>query len=173
MKITVSDIKSEGLEIDIIKEMDLTGDEGSQKSPVKALLYAKKDGSSVFIKGRAEATITLMCGRCLKDFQLEIDTDIDISFLPETSLAGTNEKYRLSKKELETGFYRNDEIDVFDLIREQIAINIPMKQLCSEDCAGLCDACGSNLNIRSCNCKKNNIDDRWASLKSLLIERKD
>jgi len=39
--------------------------------------------------------------------------------------------------------------------------------LCSDECAGLCQGCGSDLNFEQCKCKKE-IDPRLAVLGQLL-----
>jgi uncharacterized protein len=44
---------------------------------------------------------------------------------------------------------------------------VPMKALCDEDCAGLCQKCGQNLNQGKCDCPAEEIDPRWAKLNEL------
>ena len=42
--------------------------------------------------------------------------------------------------------------------------------LCKPDCAGLCSNCGANLNEGPCNCDKEDVDPRFAALRSLKNE---
>jgi uncharacterized protein len=42
-----------------------------------------------------------------------------------------------------------------------------MKKLCREDCKGLCNVCGKDLNDGDCNCDRSNADIRWLPLKEL------
>ena len=42
------------------------------------------------------------------------------------------------------------ELDVTDDIRQEILLSYPVQFLCREECRGLCPACGTNLNERSC-----------------------
>lgn len=63
----------------------------------------------------------------------------------------------------------NMELDVEALTLEDIYLFLPGKYLCSEDCKGICSQCGTNLNEKSCDCKKE-IDPRWASLLSFTDE---
>jgi uncharacterized protein len=58
-------------------------------------------------------------------------------------------------------------IDLSEVIREQMILAIPEVVLCKEDCEGLCDKCGKNLNLLNCKCKEDEIDPRWAALKNL------
>ena len=52
----------------------------------------------------------------------------------------------LSEDDLDTSVYRDDQIDVNEVLREQFYLALPMKPLCRDDCAGLCPQCGTNLN---------------------------
>ncbi len=60
------------------------------------------------------------------------------------------------------------QLDVEELIRDNLILWMPSKVLCKEDCKGLCDQCGKNLNEGECDCKKSTVDPRLAALASLL-----
>jgi uncharacterized protein len=57
-----------------------------------------------------------------------------------------------------------DKIDLTAELRDYAVLSIPMKNLCKEDCLGLCYNCGKNLNEGECDCEKTNIDIRWQPL---------
>ena len=48
-----------------------------------------------------------------------------------------------------------------------LLLNLPEQVLCKEDCKGLCPECGTNLNLKDCDCGDKDIDPRWAALKNL------
>lgn len=54
-----------------------------------------------------------------------------------------------------------------ELLREDILLQVPTKELCKPDCKGLCPMCGANLNETACSCKPP-IDPRLAVLRQLL-----
>ncbi len=173
MKLKVSDINIDGTELDLTEEIAIR-EEGAEKlAQVSAQLRAFRDGSSVIVTGKARADIDLHCSRCLESFSAGIDSDINITYLPETESKDVPEKHKLSEEELNTGYYKEDIIDISGLLREFVSVNIPIKPLCSEECKGLCTQCGTNLNAGNCECKDEVIDERWSKLKSLLKERKD
>lgn len=58
-------------------------------------------------------------------------------------------------------------LEIDDIVRDDILLDMPTKYLCSEDCKGLCVGCGKNLNVEDCTCEKE-IDPRLAKLKDLL-----
>ena len=70
-------------------------------------------------------------------------------------------------KNLETSYYRNDAIDLNELLREQFYLALPMKPLCGEACRGLCAQCGTNLNAGTCDCQPVWDDPRLSVLKGL------
>jgi uncharacterized protein len=58
-------------------------------------------------------------------------------------------------------------INITDDVRDYLILAVPMKKLCKEDCKGLCYKCGTDLNKSSCDCKQDEIDDRWSKLLEL------
>jgi uncharacterized protein len=57
-----------------------------------------------------------------------------------------------------------DKIDLRAELRDYAVLSVPMKNLCKEDCLGLCYKCGKNLNEGECDCEQTNIDSRWQPL---------
>ncbi len=53
-----------------------------------------------------------------------------------------------------------EEIDIVDLVRQEIILGIGIRQLCSQDCQGLCSVCGGNKNRGECRCKESEIERR-------------
>lgn len=62
----------------------------------------------------------------------------------------------------------NDSLDVDELLRADILLELPIKFVCSEDCKGLCPQCGKNLNDGPCECDARQIDPRLEALKKLI-----
>ncbi len=170
MKILIPDIPEEGLDIDISEEIKT--DYPRLLSPVSASLHVDKVGDEVLLRGRLSTKIELRCSRCLKDFEREVNIDVDVVYHSLSELKG-EEKYEIKEDELDTGFYLEDEIDLDELLLEQIILNIPMKPLCSEFCKGLCPRCGKDLNTEECNCERMGIDPRFERLKRLFNDRKE
>jgi uncharacterized protein len=57
-------------------------------------------------------------------------------------------------------------IDVDEIVKEQILLEVPARTLCREDCKGICPECGIDRNTGECDCTPKEIDPRWAALKS-------
>lgn len=63
---------------------------------------------------------------------------------------------------------RDYKIDLDELMRADILLELPSKFLCREDCKGLCPYCGKNLNEGKCQCNTHQIDPRLEVLKKLI-----
>ncbi len=59
-------------------------------------------------------------------------------------------------------------LDLAEVARADLLLELPSKFLCSPDCKGLCPQCGKNLNFESCTCKTHSIDPRLEILKNLI-----
>ena len=168
MKITVSDIPEEGLEIE--EKEEITSESVPLVAPVEISLSIHKEGSEVFLHGLIRGVAEQQCSRCLKSFTMTIESPVDVVYAPAEEVA-REEAHQLRDEELETGFYREDSLDIDEIAREQLLLNIPMKPLCSPDCKGICPRCGIDLNLNTCNCSVSEIDPRLAVLKQLLKEK--
>jgi uncharacterized protein len=69
----------------------------------------------------------------------------------------------------EVVYYKDMYVDLNDYIWNQIASSLPMKFLCSEDCKGLCQKCGKNLNEGPCDCAIETGDLRFEKLRELSL----
>ena len=164
MRLTVSSIPADGIEERLrlpisLNDVVLEGD-------VQTFLKASKVGDNVLVGGYVSSVALLICSRCLKKFSFPLKINFNVEYVPSGSISEADE-YELTKKELDVGFYQNDEIDIENLVREQILLAVPMKPLCKSDCEGICPKCGKDLNEMSCGCSSDDIDSRLAPLKKL------
>lgn len=128
------------------------------------------------LKGRVQATLELTCGRCAEAFQLPVDTEVDLTYVPQPATqagaghghAHGTEEIELQDEDLTTAYYRDHVLDFAEMLREQFYLAMPMRPLCQEDCKGLCPHCGTNLNTATCACDVRWQDPRLAGLQSLL-----
>ena len=62
----------------------------------------------------------------------------------------------------------DDEVDLSDLVRDAVVLELPLAPLCRQDCAGLCATCGADRNEDPCECQPE-LDSRWATLDALRV----
>ncbi len=142
-------------------------------SPVQVSFDVEKAGGDAFrVTGRATTRLELECGRCLEPFDLPVDAQFELRYVPQPDGDAEAER-EISEDDLTTSFYRDGLLDVMELLREQFQLALPMKPLCAESCRGLCPECGANLNRTECECKPKWEDPRLAALKGLLNRQKE
>lgn len=111
----------------------------------------------ISLSGDITTKLRLTCSRCLSYFDYDINLQIHENF-----------SNNIDNKDDEIIFIDSDMIDITDITKNNIIISLPIKKLCKDDCKGLCQGCGTNLNLSSCTCKDDNVDPRLAKLKDLF-----
>jgi len=147
-------------------EVEQDGDAYRVVSPVQVEFEIHKDKDRFRLVGTAKTELELTCSRCLESFQLPFGGSFDLRYLPAAELAGEDER-EIKEDDLDTSYYRDDQIDLNELLREQFYLALPMKPLCREQCAGLCPHCGTNLNTGTCQCRPHWEDPRLSPLREL------
>ncbi len=64
----------------------------------------------------------------------------------------------------------SDALDLAGWARDALALELPTQLTCREDCAGLCDECGANLNEDPGHHHEGAPDTRWAKLSELKFD---
>lgn len=118
------------------------------------------------LKAEVDYEQTLACSRCLKPRSEEVRSEIDL-FLTVNAVQPLGGEVELETSDL--GVLALDEpvLDTAPLLLEHLELNLPMKILCNDDCAGLCPHCGADRNRDPDCCDGRSIDPRWQVLKDL------
>lgn len=169
MNIPIEDILEEGLIVDVDEPISI--DRISLVSPVKSHLELRKIGREIVIEGFLKAEIEYQCSRCLKTFRTAMEIPVETVYHPVDDMH--SERKELKNDEMDMSFYSGDKLDVQELLKEQIVLNVQMKPLCDDNCKGLCSQCGKDLSLESCSCSKKEADPRLAVLKKLLDKGKE
>jgi uncharacterized protein len=114
-------------------------------------------GDGIVIKGLTNGCVVLRCSRCLKHFTYKASVDLDevAVFDPEAAEEG--------------GFVvEGSRLDMAPIVYQNVVVDIPMRPLHSEDCAGLCQVCGKDLNEEPHEHKEELIDERLSALKDFF-----
>ena len=164
-------------ETDVARRYDAEEFEGRTSQfkvvvPVDLRFRVHKDKNRYRLVGRVSTILEQTCSRCLEPFRQDIDAPFDVRYLPQSENTGRDER-EVEEDDLSDAFYRDDQIDLRQLMEEQFYLALPMKPLCHEDCKGLCPNCGTNLNERTCKCQVRWEDPRLAGLKALMNRDND
>ena len=138
--------------------------------PIRAQFDVQRLGNEIHVAGAVRTAVRLECSRCLAPFVLPIETDVDASFAPPSSVAPDDEhQHELSQDELEVEPLVQGGADLRGVIAEQIHLALPLKPLCSEDCRGICPHCGKEMAAGPCGCAPSGGDPRWEALKKITV----
>lgn len=136
--------------------------------PIRVHLKLSRSGRTILVESRIRAEAEFSCDRCLDRFSSVLDSTYKTTLKPkpQVSLQGEVE---LERDSLETDFYEGDEIDLTPILQDQILLALPTKSLCRQECRGLCQRCGKNLNLGNCECAGEEIDPRLQPLKKFKV----
>ena len=97
------------------------------------------DGEGIAVIGRFSADVPVACSRCLKSFIYPVGFEFC-------------EYYRQQPADDESYPYADEMIDLCRMLQDNVALSLPQKFLCRDDCKGLCSVCGHDLNDGACGC---------------------
>ena len=154
-----------------------SGDEDYRvTAPVDLRMVIHKDHDRFRLVGTVKTELELQCSRCLEPFSLPVDREFDLRYLPAGAAEpepDEDEETEVEDDDVAVTFYRDEQIDLNELLREQFYLALPMKPLCRDECKGLCPACGVNWNKGTCDCKQGWDDPRFAVLKKLKADSRE
>ena len=150
-------------------EIDLDGEEAKLKTAAKVNGKLTQHIAQTDVEGTISAELEIECARCLEKIDKSQEIPFKAAFVTPENYTQAKEA-ELNAEELDVSVIEGNEIDLTELVREQILLNLPEQVFCREDCKGLCEKCGANRNLINCNCLEEEIDPRWQGLRELKIK---
>lgn len=114
----------------------------TEPAKVTGRLYNK--AGVLYIELSAKYVLHGECDRCCSPVDTERTAHLEFILVKEKQDEASDGLLQVEGETLETD----------DLVAEALLLDIPSKVLCKEDCKGLCSMCGQNLNLKKCDCKK-------------------
>jgi uncharacterized protein len=112
----------------------------------------------LFLNATISVSVHLLCDRCLAPTTKTFHIKMEERLAKPNSLEEDDDYIA----------YTNDKVLLLESIYQYIFLEISEKQLCADDCKGLCTICGADLNQEPCNCETEEIDPRLLKLKDFL-----
>lgn len=148
------------------EEIDLESETAKLKNEIRVEGVLTKHIAQTDIEGTISTETETECTRCLLAVERNFEFVFEAAFVTEENYTQTKEA-EINAKDLDVSVFEGDKIDLTELVREQILLNLPEQVFCKEDCKGLCEKCGANRNLIDCNCIEKEVDPRWSALKNL------
>jgi len=151
------------------------GPDVEQKVPLRAAgraeLVRENRGSrqvveDIRVVGNLSTEIEIRCARCLEPVDNTVSEVFDLIYRP-LGVDAKSDETSICQAETEIGYYQGEGLLLEDVLKEQILLALPAKQVCSPNCKGLCPHCGRNLNTENCSCVNTMRDPRWSELEDI------
>jgi uncharacterized protein len=108
-------------------------------SPVKVNGRIYNRAGVVYLEYSVDFVLSIICDRCLKELDRDYHFDFDHIVVP--SISGDNDDYIVAEGE---------SIELNEIALTDLLLQLPTKNLCKDDCKGLCMVCGCDLNVSQC-----------------------
>ncbi len=146
-----------GASVSFERQLDLTDWEWSGAKPVEQPVAVcgtvRNMAGALVLSATMKTRLSLRCDRCTKPFT----QDKEVSY--ETLLATELE----DEENDEIILLEDDQLELDELMTDVFLLSLDTKNLCKEDCQGICPGCGADLNEEPCRCRKE-VDPRLAGL---------
>ncbi|MBW2719240.1 MAG: DUF177 domain-containing protein [Deltaproteobacteria bacterium] len=100
-------------------------------------VHAQRTGTDVLVQGHVEAEVAATCARCLADVAIDVDLALTALYSPEHMRPQGSEEIDVRLDEVNREYYGGSEVVLDPMVRELLLLEVPMKPLCSESCAGI------------------------------------
>jgi uncharacterized protein len=147
-----------------IHEPSLTAD-GDRLEKVSGVLTLLRSDRGLLATVQAEGEMETACSRCAKGVRSPVAISFEEEFVPILD-ATTGAMIRLAPDDETFRIDKRFDLDLREALRQYILVSEPVQPLCKPDCAGLCPACGVDLNEGPHECQQP-ADQRWSALAGL------
>ncbi|MBQ2897603.1 MAG: DUF177 domain-containing protein [Clostridia bacterium] len=155
LKSSMEKLKFEN-EIDV-NDVDFSEFDANFPESVKVSGNVKNVVGVVELSAHVDCTYATTCSRCGENITKNLSFDFEQTYVKEQT-AEAEDALTLEGKT----------IDLKDIVCKNIVLELPLKQLCKEDCKGICQQCGTNLNHKQCDCKTEYFNPQFEILKGLF-----
>ena len=104
--------------------------------PISAGLTLKSLGEFIEVCGNVKGILKLECDLCLKEFEYNLDFDIDEIFAKHSLLDEYGQETEIKDGQFITDLNGDNKIDIYDLLYQSVILNLPNKKVCGINCNG-------------------------------------
>lgn len=135
-------------------ELGLDDDRFGADEPVEVDVRLESLTDGIVVNGHIDAIWHGTCRRCAAPASGRLRCEV-------------HELYQFDVTDPDAFPLEGDQLDLEPMVREVIVLDAPVSPLCRDECAGLCQHCGADLNTTRCGCSAEPADPRWAALDEL------
>ena len=134
-----------------------------------ARVHLDRVNENVTAAGTISVQLKPICSRCAKPITQPLEVPFLwhlTAYLEAEHPQHAGEELELNADDLDFSFYRDDQIDLGQLVMEELLLALPLRFLCREECLGLCPRCGANRNETPCSCADSDPTHPFAPLQN-------
>lgn len=190
LRVHVDQIRDQGLELDrslgvedLGRMLAVDPPTGFTPAAPAALTthLSKVNEGNILLEGQFTLDAKVDCRRCLGPVSVRVPVQFQLDLVDSGRIAeltppgpadddeNAPEAGSFSPEEADEVFFSGKEIDLFPILQEQLLLALPLYVTCRDECQGLCQVCGANLNEGECGCERKPLDPRLAALKDIKL----
>ena len=126
-------------------------------APLHLMVLLESVHEGILVSGTVDTSAKAECVRCLDPMTVPIQASIQelFAYLPDDSY-----DYQVVQ----------DEIDLDQVVRDQVVVELPFQPVCSPSCPGLDPETGEKRDAESTEADTTRIDPRWSKLQDVFPE---
>ena len=133
-------------------------------APLRGLVRLVRINTGILVTGALSTTVELVCSRCLVEFQRPVQFEIEEEFRPVIDITTGLKLEMEPDQDPATVIDEHHILDLTEVVRQDLWLNLPTSAMCRPDCKRLCPRCGQNRNLAECGCETDAIDARLVAL---------
>ncbi len=151
---------------EIVKSMD---ELYAARSEGEVDLDVQKYDELMHVRGSVVAPVSFECARCLAERERTLEVPLHWTLMPKRQIDNpSKEEIELSTDDLDTSFYEGEEVDLAELAREAILLELEAVPRCGPD-----EACAADDYLSTPEeVSAPKADPRWGPLQEMLAKKK-
>ncbi len=167
LKETTGATRGYKINIETIEQLD---ESVALVAPLQGTVDFLRTGQDILVTGLLKTTIEKPCGRCLNTFATPVTIEMEELFYPTLDLMTGGNLPPPPDADEANRINEQHTLDLSEVVRQAILLEIEGLRYCRSDCQGLCPHCGQDRSSNPCTCEDNATDLRWAGLQAFQIE---
>ena len=120
------------------------------------------------VTGEMTCAVRILCDRCCEPVKLDLTAEFNYECIFGSEVVDeVRHETECREEDLNRIYVKEPVIDIGDLLREQLLLNIPPRILSGKSCQGLCQICGVDLKTVRFDCEQRQVDSQFAILRRL------
>lgn len=160
-----------------VEETPIVDEDLECDCPITGSIVFTNTGNVLLVDGKISTRVVLACSRCLRYYQMSVESVVEEQFQIESKPVGPRGKHvQVVMEEDENPdagkLFDGALFNLTEMLRQNIMLSLPMQPLHDPDCKGLCPHCGVDLNETTCECDHIPVNPSLSRLGELLTNHK-